>query len=74
MEKLADGSCVFRNPRCEERVAKKFEQDVQRKREKTMFQVQAEIDQEEMQNKSKDAISSINYSLWVQNQRENGAC
>ena len=50
MEKLPDGKCVFRNPRCEERIAKKFESDVQQKREKIMLQVQNEIDNEEARN------------------------
>ena len=47
MEKLPDGKCIFRNPRCEERIAKKFEDDVQKKQEKVMFQIQKEIDSEE---------------------------
>ena len=51
MEKLSDGTCVFRNPRCEERVAKLFEKEIQRKREKTMYQVQVELEKEETQNK-----------------------
>jgi DNA polymerase III delta prime subunit len=49
MEKLPDGKCIFRNPRCEERVAKKFEDNVQKKREKIIAQVEMEIDKEELQ-------------------------
>ena len=52
MEKLPNGKCIFRNPRCEERVAKKFEDDVQRKREKIIAQVQQEIDKEETKTTS----------------------
>ena len=47
MEKLPDGKCVFRNPRLEERVAKIFEDDILRKREKIMLQVEKEIENEE---------------------------
>ena len=47
MEKLPDGKCIFRNPRCEERIAKKFEEEILRKREKIMLQVEKEIENEE---------------------------
>ncbi|XP_028408531.1 breast cancer type 2 susceptibility protein homolog [Dendronephthya gigantea] len=46
MEKLPDGKCVFRSPRCEERVSKKFQDDVQRKRDKIMSRVEKEIKDE----------------------------
>lgn len=47
MEKMADGHCEFRNARCEERIAKKFEEKIWRKREKIMFEVEKEIEKEE---------------------------
>ena len=59
MEKQLDGSCIFRNPRCEEREAKKFEQEIQRKREKMLHQVQVEIDNEEMGKKGKKMFKEI---------------
>lgn len=46
MEKLPGGKCVFRSPRCEERISKKFENDVQRKRDKIMSQVEKEVKDE----------------------------
>lgn len=47
MEKLPDGRCCFRNARCEERIAKKFEDEIQRKRENLVMKVQREISCEE---------------------------
>jgi hypothetical protein len=62
MEKFPDGKCIFRNPRCEERIAKKFEDNVHRKREKIMFQVQKEIDNEE--TKTARGKFRLLYSGW----------
>ena len=59
MEKLPDGKCIFRNPRCEERVAKKFEDDIQRKREKIIAQVQQEIDEEDTKTTSGRKSNSV---------------
>ena len=46
MEKMPDGTNVFRNSRLEEREAKRFEADRQQRREKLFLQVQEEFEKE----------------------------
>ena len=46
MEKMPDGTNVFRNSRLEEREAKRFEADRQQRREKLFLQVQEEFERE----------------------------
>ena len=46
MEKMPDGTNVFRNSRLEEREAKRFEADRQQRREKLFLQVQKEFERE----------------------------
>lgn len=46
MEKMSDGTNVFRNSRLEEREAKKFEADRQKRREKLFLKIQEEFEKE----------------------------
>lgn len=46
MEKMSDGTKVFRNSRLEEREAKKFEADRQKRREKLFLKIQEEFEKE----------------------------
>ena len=46
MEKMPDGSNVFRNTRVEEREAQRFEQERQRRREALFSRVQEEFEKE----------------------------
>ena len=46
MEKMPDGTDVFRNSRLEEREAKRFQADRQQRREKLFLQVQEEFEKE----------------------------
>ena len=46
MEKMPDGSNIFRNSRLEEREAKRFEEDCQRRREKLFIKIQEEFEKE----------------------------
>ncbi|KAJ7372027.1 Breast cancer 2, early onset [Desmophyllum pertusum] len=46
MEKMSDGSNVFRNSRLEEREAKKFEADRQQRREKLFLKIQDEFEKD----------------------------
>jgi len=46
MEKMSDGTNVFRNSRLEEREAKKFEADRQKRREKLFVKIQEEFEKE----------------------------
>ena len=46
MEKMPDGTNVFRNSRLEEREAKKFEADRHQRREKLFLKIQEEFEKE----------------------------
>lgn len=46
MEKMSDGTNVFRSSRLEEREAKKFEADRQKRREKLFVKIQEEFEKE----------------------------
>ena len=46
MEKMSDGTNVFRNSRLEEREAKKFEADRHKRREKLFLKLQEEFEKE----------------------------
>lgn len=61
MEKMSDGTNVFRNSRLEEREAKRFESDRHQRREKLFLKIQEEFEKE-CQQPGQSATTRINYS------------
>lgn len=62
MEKMADGTNIFRNSRLEEREAKRFEADRHQRREKLFLKIQDEFEKE-CQQPGQSAATRIKFQL-----------